>query len=414
MEYIFALFYLSGILKSFFIYYQIPIPVDLTLLSAFLMIISVGFHYCKEKIPLQYDKRNLLALIFLLVFYVWILVTLFYTPSKSYSYQKAILFLPNILAFAYPLVIKRFDIAKFFRIVSLVLPLISVVFITVYLDYSAYTGANKEIYESVLGLYLVCSTLLGINVLVIACSKTKIFKSSVISTSVFVVSLLMMVILGARGPLIFCLVLLLLFMGLNFVKTAYFGKILLSDIKTIVYGFVILIMFSGLFLFFGEELNYLLGRSLVRLELLMPSGSDGSSMGHSVDVRVDQLDFGINLVTDNLNDSMFGYGLGSFGILHSGQDGRSYPHNIFLEIWIEAGIIGLLIFLSFLWMIFTKNINGINYINILVLLFILLNSLKSSSFIDIRSYFAVFGMYMLSSNSKDSILDFQSTSLPQV
>ncbi|HNQ67373.1 MAG TPA: O-antigen ligase family protein [Bacteroidales bacterium] len=415
MEYIFALFYLSGILKSFCIYYHMPIPVDLTLLAAVLMLISIVVHYCKEKIPLQYDKRNLIAFGFLLVFYVWLLVTLFYTPSKSYSYQKAALFIPNILAFAYPLVLKKFNIAKFFRFISLVLPIFSIVFISIYLDYINYRGANKEIFEPILGLYLVCSTLLGINVLVLACSKERIFKSSVISTSVLITSLLMMVILGARGPLIFCLVLLILYWGFSIIKTIYIGKILTSGLKKMVYGFLFLIVFFGMFLFFGEELDYLLGRSLVRFELLMPSESaGGTNMGNSVNVRVEQLNFGMELVTDNLNNSMFGYGLGSFGILHTGQDGRSYPHNIFLEIWIEAGLLGLCFFLCFLWMIFSKNINGFTYINILVLLFILLNSLKSSSFIDIRVYFAIFGMYILNSNSQNSISNNRNTILRQV
>ncbi|MDD3741842.1 MAG: O-antigen ligase family protein [Bacteroidales bacterium] len=414
MEYIFALFYLSGILKSFFIYFHIPIPVDLTILAAVLMIVSVVFQYCRGKIPLQYDKRNLIAFVFLLVFYVWILVTLFYTPSKSYSYQKAALFIPNILAFAYPLILKRFNIAKFFRIISLVLPFISIVFISVYLDYSNYTGANKDMYESVLGLYLVCSTLLGINVLVIACSKEKIFKSPAISTAVLVMSLLMMLILGARGPLLFCMVLLLAYWIFGLSKTIYSGKILISGLKKIMYGILILIVFSGMFLFFGEELDYLLGRSLVRFELLMPSESEGvSNMGNSVNVRVEQLNFGMELITDNLGDSMFGYGLGSFGILHTGKDGRSYPHNIFLEIWIEAGLIGLFLFICFLWMVFSKNINGFTYISILVLLFVLMNSLKSSSFIDIRVYFAIFGIYMLKSNAKDNFVNIRNTILQQ-
>ncbi len=376
MEYIFALFYLSGIIKSFFIYYQIPVPVDLTLASMALMLISIVFYYSKEKIPLQYSKNNLFALIFLVLFYVWLLITLFYTPSKSYSYQKALLFIPNLLAFAYPLVFKKFNIAKFFRIVSLILPIISVVFINIYLEYSNSGNSDVELFESILGLYLVCATLLGINVLVIACSKEKIFKSSLMSAGVLTISLLMMLILGARGPLLFCLVILLIFMGYKLVLTFYYQKILISEIRKILYGFLVVVMFLGLFLFFGDELNYLIRRSLVRFELLMPSDGNTNNMGHSVDVRVDQLNFGMELITDNFQDSMLGYGIGSFGILHTGKDGRSYPHNIFLEIWIEAGLIGLLAFFVFLWMIFSKNINGIRYISILVLIYILMNSLK--------------------------------------
>ncbi|MDD3686961.1 MAG: O-antigen ligase family protein [Bacteroidales bacterium] len=402
MEILFAIFYLSGLLKSFFLYYGIPMPVDLTVLSVIMLIGGLIFQYSRNKIPLTYEKRNLNAFLVLILFFVWILISLIWTPSKSYSYEKAFLFVPNIIGFLIPLIAYRFNIARFFRIISLALPVISVLFITVYLKYST-DSANKEVYEAILGLYLVCSTLLGINVLVLAGSQTPIFKSSFVSTSVMIGSLLMMFILGARGPLIFTVILLIFSSIWKITKTSYTGKIILSDLKKIVYGATFVVMFMGLFLVFGDQLTFLVERSLVRLELLMPSSGGGGStassgMGTSVNVRVEQLNFGLELVTDNKFDSMFGYGLGSFGVMYSGHDGRAYPHNVFLEIWIEAGLLGLGIFLAFLWIIFTKNLNGTKYINMLVLIFILLNALKSSSFIDIRVYFAIFGMYIMAEN----------------
>lgn len=412
MELLFALFYLSGLLKSFFIYYGIPMPVDLTILSVVFLIVGLIIQYSRNKISLEYEKRNLSAFFILIFFFVWLLVTLIWTPSKSYSYEKAFLFIPNIIGFLVPLIAYRFSIPKFFRIVSLVLPVLSVMFISVYLQYSV-DSSNKETYEAILGLYLVCSTLLGINVLVISGSKSSIFKSSFVSTSVVVGSLLMMFILGARGPLIFTVVLMFFSMIWKVIKTSYAGVMVISELKKIIYGSVFIVMFMGLFLVFGDELTFLVQRSLVRLELLVPSGGGSGAgasggMGSSVNVRVEQLNFGLKLITDNKFDSMFGYGLGSFGVLYSGHDGRAYPHNVFLEIWIEAGFFGLAVFLSFLWMIFTKNLNGVKYINMLVLIFILLNALKSSSFIDIRVYFAVFGMYIMADNgNKEAVIGNQ-------
>lgn len=408
MEVLFSIFYLSGLLKSFLLYYGIAIPIDLTIMSVVLLVVGLVFQYSRNKIPLEYEKRNLYAFSILLVFFSWILITLFWTPSKSYSYEKAFLFIPNIIGFVIPLVSHRFNIPKFFRIISLVLPILSVMFISVYLRYSN-DLSNKEMYEAVLGLYLVCSTLLGINVLVISGSNKPIFKSSFLSISVMIGSLLMMFILGARGPLIFTVLLLIFAIIWKFTRTFYSGVIILSELKKIVYGFIFVTMFLGLFLVFGDELTFLVERSLVRLELLMPSHSGSGAtasggMGKSVNIRVEQLNFGLKLVTDNQFDSAFGYGLGSFGLMYSGHEGRAYPHNVFLEIWIEAGLIGLLIFLTFLLMIFTKNLKGINYINILVLIFILLNALKSSSFVDIRVYFVVFGMYIMAANNKEERL----------
>ncbi|NLA25469.1 MAG: O-antigen ligase family protein [Bacteroidales bacterium] len=256
--------------------------------------------------------------------------------------------------------------------------------------------------------------MLGINILVLVCAKEKIFKSAFISNALVIVSLLMMLILGARGPLLFCLFLLFLFVANKYIKPLLRGEILFPKLRIILYGLVVVIGFVAAFVVFRPQMSFLLGRSLMRLELLMPfsSGSETvpKNMGKSVNVRIEQLNYSLDLISDNFENSMIGYGIGSFGVLYDGKDSRNYPHNILLEIWVEAGLIGLMLFLTFLIIVFTKNIRGINYIHILVLIFILLNALKSNSYIDIRVYFAVFGMFMLSSNSrfftKESNLDY--------
>lgn len=47
-----------------------------------------------------------------------------------------------------------------------------------------------------------------------------------------------------------------------------------------------------------------------------------------------------------LQAPFFGHGIGSFGILYSGRDIRYYPHNIILEIGVEAGLIGVVLFVG--------------------------------------------------------------------
>ena len=39
-----------------------------------------------------------------------------------------------------------------------------------------------------------------------------------------------------------------------------------------------------------------------------------------------------------------GYGIGSFGLLSWGEDVRFYPHNIFLEVALEMGVVGFFFF----------------------------------------------------------------------
>jgi O-antigen ligase len=205
-----------------------------------------------------------------------------------------------------------------------------------------------------------------------------------------------MIIMGARGPIFFSVGLLLvyfsyrLFVQFIITKKLRFWNLLISIISAI-------LVLGILYFIFNDEINFLIKRSLMRLNLIL-NASDSQNMGKSVDVRLNQVDISLSLIFDNFFNFFFGYGIGSFGILEKGFDHRSYPHNILLEIWVELGFIGVIIFGSFVVKIFLKNIKFKNYIHYFVLLFLLLNSMKSSSIIDIRTYFIIFSLYILNSN----------------
>ncbi|UHQ98899.1 hypothetical protein HYG81_24345 (plasmid) [Natrinema zhouii] len=44
---------------------------------------------------------------------------------------------------------------------------------------------------------------------------------------------------------------------------------------------------------------------------------------------------------------IFGHGIGSFGVLYVGEDIRSYPHNIVLELGVEGGLVAVILFAAF-------------------------------------------------------------------
>lgn len=52
---------------------------------------------------------------------------------------------------------------------------------------------------------------------------------------------------------------------------------------------------------------------------------------------------------DSKTDFFNGEGLGSFSIITTGEDVLYYPHNVFLEIYFEQGILGIIIFLILLF-----------------------------------------------------------------
>lgn len=48
-----------------------------------------------------------------------------------------------------------------------------------------------------------------------------------------------------------------------------------------------------------------------------------------------------------LEQPLIGHGIGSFPVLYSGEDERYYPHNIVLEVGVEAGLVGVVLFVAF-------------------------------------------------------------------
>lgn len=399
MEIFFALFYLSGVIKSFLIYFNIALPIDLTLLTSIILIVCLVVKYLINPIPLSFDRNKVFAFIALALFYIWLLLSLFYTPSQIYAKEKVIYFLPNFIAFLFPLIYKGFNVRKFFKIITIAVPLLSILFLMIFSKWSG-SNVNPELYGSIKGSYLALSALLGINALVLLTTDIKMFDNVFLNTSIIIISLMLMLMLGARGPIVF-MGILLIGIGLKFLTKTFYGGGIKENLIRVMFSVLIMCsVFFAIYLFYYQEINMLFARSVMRLDLILSSSST-AEMGDSVNVRIQQLILSAKLVTDNVINSILGYGIGSFGILENGIDSRSYPHNIFLEIWVELGIVGLLLFLAFLFFVFTKDYSGKKYVSYFVLLFIILNALKSNSFVDIRVYYAIFGIFLVGKTKKE-------------
>jgi O-antigen ligase len=137
-----------------------------------------------------------------------------------------------------------------------------------------------------------------------------------------------------------------------------------------------------------DKYSFSMERSLQRLTLLLDIGSDAS-----VSTRLSYIDFSIDKIFENAGNFLFGSGIGSFGILYSGVDRREYPHNIFLEIQFELGLVGIAAIILFL-IFYLKKIRFRGPL-IYPFLYIFLNSLKSGSFTDLRIMFGFFSIFLL-------------------
>ena len=77
------------------------------------------------------------------------------------------------------------------------------------------------------------------------------------------------------------------------------------------------------------------------LEVLFTQGSSSGSAGKRVD-------FYRATLAALLNQPLIGTGIGSWSTFYFGNDQRNYPHNLFLEIAFEQGLVGLAAFLTLL------------------------------------------------------------------
>lgn len=379
-EFVYVLFLLSGFVKFFLRFTLVNLGfIDFTLLTAILLAclgvvdIFKNFYY-KNKF---YIAREATPMIFLsLAFYIWMIATLTYTRSPGYSYTKVFLFLTTLLAFWFPLVYKEFDPKKFFKYLVFFGTVLLILYLAVlpesYLKQIEMAEEEKEF----LGKYLDIGYLSGLNILLLLYLDLGI--KSLVRIGFIGANLASLVISGARGPLI--ILALVLFLRVVFNSRRYLKKIFrLSYRKLLAVLVSILILAVGMF-FVVDKYSAGIDRTLFRLSLAFDPTSG------SIAKRISYMSFAIDKLGEDVSPLIVGYGIGSFGKMYSNEDKREYPHNIILEVWFELGLVGVLILLLFFFFCIRKLKSG-DFL--FIFLYLLLNSLKSSSLVDLRIMFGL-------------------------
>jgi len=117
-------------------------------------------------------------------------------------------------------------------------------------------------------------------------------------------------------------------------------------------------------------------------------------MGVSTYERLIFWKYSITMIFKNAFRFFFGYGIGSFGVLFSGYDGRLYPHNMILETWFELGFIGVIILFLFFISYIMEVIRKGNAWLLIPLGVPLLDAMKSFSLPDLRILFGIMGIVL--------------------
>lgn len=388
MEYLYALYLISGIIKSFLNFFSISLPVDVTLLISVLLTAGLVFDGLKKKYSI--DAKSFISTNLLMLFFLWLNITILYSPSSVYSYQKSFLFLTNILAFLVPLFYKGFDYSRFLKFLIILTPFLGVLFLVNYAQIIYSTSEEDKAFEV---LYLSLPQIGGLCLI-----ATVVFNelfSSKLKMLIIILTTLTVILAGGRGPIIFTAIVLISYGLITYLSNifAFEKNVQKPTSKSVKKGLIFFILLSTILLILissSEDMKVLFDRSYGRLSLLFISFTEG----HDPSDRITLFESAGNYIFDNVRALIIGNGLGSYGVLVGNVDGRYYPHNIILEIWFEAGLIGVILFSVFFIYSCGRRITT-NPFTWLVL-FIFLNAMKSGGLEDMRLFFgflALLGAY---------------------
>lgn len=386
-ELFYALFILSGLIK-FFIRQKAPglDVIDFTLVTAILVAAVLLWEiyrnfFIRNRFYIAPHSRAALGLS--AGFYLWMIATLSFTASPSFSYTKTFLFLTALLGFLFPLLHRHFNPQRFMRWFLYISSLFILLFI-VFLKDIAVSGALDSDKEF-MAKYLDIGLFAGLNLIVLILFPV-VLKPPV-KLALSGVALAALITSGGRGPIVILAIVfaIKLLVGIPH----YWQYIRRLTLKRLIAVILALVVLGIGMIYVMEKYADSLERTVMRMSLL------GDAASGSISKRFDYIRFTIDKATASVPRFLFGYGAGSFGILFNHEDGRDYPHNIILETWFEMGFLGALLFVAFFAVSFRHLWGGGSFY---IFLYLFINSMKSQSLTDLRIMFGIMAVLWILQN----------------
>lgn len=380
-EVFFALFLLAGNFKSALSF--LPGSIDLTIFFLGLsMVIAIKRLIKNPKIL----KCSIEAIYIFFLFIVVVLGSTFYSSSTIYSIEKSMRFL-IITSWAYLgvfFLIKDRDSLKRFLNTMI---FIGIIMSGIAIYQFVFIQKLSFSFTSVLGSnYLALGRTVGIGIIILffyfVDEKKKLWNLLLIL--MIVQMTIALLISGGKMPL--------LSMGLVF--SSYIFYLIISRTKdmNLKNGVkkLLLLMLLMIPLIIALANIGMFDVVIMRLTGLFRSlSSDTSTVG-----RITRYITALNMWGDK---PILGKGVGSFPLFYSGTELRDYPHNIFLEILSELGILGFGVFTLLIvtslyngWRLFKLKFKGIDSLQmtlLLVFLYLFINANVSGSLNDNRLMF---------------------------
>jgi len=298
-----------------------------------------------------------------------------YSASDSYGYKKTLYFLLSLLAFVYPIFIRKFNIDFFAKITAIFAIPASIWFIIYkYLYLSGYEESIGIEFYDILSAYAGLSVCLAF-LIIYSVDNKKI--------RLVVAMLLLVLALGARGVLIFVLLIIIVWKRDAIIRSVYaIGSRFSYRIKVI--NLLLTGALISVIILYRELIYKGFKFGVLRFISLFNFEQDNSS-----NERIEFYGFTVTKIFESFISFFAGYGIGSFGVLFSGEE-RVIPHNIYLEAWFELGVIGFILIVCIT--ILPLLLKHKNQIIKMTAIFFLLDSMKSGAFDEMRFMFGIYGL----------------------
>ncbi|MCK4293066.1 MAG: O-antigen ligase family protein [Planctomycetes bacterium] len=312
---------LASILPGFF---------DLTIFFGLIAGLSILLNVVKNKLKIPHISSTFFIPYSFLV--LLMLASLLYTEAPIYGKDKFLRFITigTLSAFGPIFLFKERKRLYNFFCVFIAISTLMVIVSTISASFTS-SGFHMAFGSNWLALGRMAGTA---SLIILFCfllpRKTKGRKN--IWTILFLLNTFGLFYTGGRGPVIAFVITLLLLAILTLLSLLI--KRSKNDTRILKTTSLVTVMIFLVILIFPQPFGTLINR--VRVALTEPRG------GSSISLRLNSYGSAIKAISQH---PLLGVGIGGFSVYHSGIDQLSYPHNIFLEIWCELGVLGIIVFI---------------------------------------------------------------------
>ena len=346
---------LTGIIKGFLInIFPVFELVDYTLLFTILIWVGLFRLFFINKWIVPNWSKSLIGIYAL--FCIVLLFSGFYTPSPNYGWQKIMRFVVfNTTMFITPFVIiKNIGDSKkvllWFRNFLIIIVVTMIGYLLYYLAISS--GLSLLIRVSILGANpIAVSTFLAIGAgMIVILINRSAYKYWLLYVPILGILITAIIATGSRGPLLSFLLGVLLF-GIFFEKTNQKKMLLFFSVSVVLIALALLVLPENLS---ERYLNYTTGDLVIQRE--------GVKRLSTIATRLQYWGLSVNEWMRNIKTVLIGVGSGGFSSFYILRDYKFYPHNMFFEVLLELGIIGLSLLVLF-WYKISKMLFSIKKID---------------------------------------------------